>query len=209
MRPSIGGSVRCGTIPIGETLARLGEATTLATHREWVVLGVEDRQRAQQSGKTNPKLIWERFADYSVLGDWCRLWRNLQNEPKVNLDKVCGLSWLVMGDHAQRKTTQTKPTLPEWRPDRLRGLMKNEQTKPTLPEWQPATWSARGGGARTKPKKSRSHSRRRANEATARGTTAGTANEAKMIRVGSAAGVVSVSSIDGRRRMVSVVLRRL
>src|SRR5262249_51686868 len=137
----------------------------LAADRGRPTSNAEGPREALQNDKTNPMLIWEGFVDHPILECWCRLSQNLPNEPSVNLDKVCGLDRLVIGFHPPGKMMQTKPILPEWRSDGFRGLMRNEQKKPILPEWQPGPWPMTMGGARTKPKATRSHSRCRANEA--------------------------------------------
>jgi hypothetical protein len=134
-----------------DTFARFGEVAPFVVHRGRQTWRNEDRRPAQQINKTKPMVIWERFVDYSTL-DWhCRLSRNRQNEPDVNLDKICGLDRLVVSFLQCGETRQTNQTLPEWRPGSLASLVKNEQTNPTLPEWHPA-----GLGHRSRSSK-RSH----------------------------------------------------
>ncbi len=131
MRQPTEGNGPHSTIRIFDTLAVFDAVVPPTVYPERPTSSVEGPRPAQQNHETNPMLIWEGFAGRPVLEGWCRLSQNLRNEPIVNLDKICGPSWLVRGFHASGKTTQTNPTLPEWRPDRLRGLVNNgKRTQP-------------------------------------------------------------------------------
>ena len=109
MRQPTEGNGPRGTIRIFDTLAVFDAVVPPTVYPERPTSSVEGPRPAQQNHETNPMLIWEEFADRPVLEGWCRLSQNLQNEPNVNLDKICGPSRLVRGFHCIRENDANEP----------------------------------------------------------------------------------------------------